>query len=125
MRMPKERINLDLRLRGASFLIQDKLVPHSPDGLYARLGAGELVAQPGDVYVNGTRIAVEVLAPDQAEQPLAVQDYALVAHEGGQQVELLGTEGHGVARNRDLAPGRVKPDVAYFEDALGLDGALA
>src|SRR5678815_1854004 len=90
MRMPNERMSLDLRLRGSRLLIKDKLVPYSPDGLHPRFGAGKLLAQPGDVYIYGTGIAVKVLSPDQAEQALAVQDHALVPHERGKQVELLG-----------------------------------
>jgi signal transduction histidine kinase len=67
------------------------LVSVRPDGTV------ELFAQPGNVYVNGTRVTVEILAPDEAEESLAVEDQALVAHEGGQQVELLGAEGDRLA----------------------------
>src|SRR5215204_6133300 len=117
--MPNERISLDLRLRGSRFLIKDKLVTHSPDGLHARFGAVELLAQPGDVYIYGTGIAVKVLSPDQAEQALAVQHHALVTHERREQVELLGAQLHGAAADRHLTPCRVQPDIGDFEHALG------
>src|SRR3954466_1718606 len=120
MRMPNERISLDLRLRGSRLLIKDKLVTYSPDGLHTRFGAGKLLAQPGDVYINGTGIAVKVLSPDQAEQTLAVQHHALVTHERRQQVELLRAQLHRVAADRDLAARRVKPYVGDLKHALRL-----
>src|SRR3954469_25408477 len=123
--MPNERISLDLRLRGSRLLIKDKLVTYSPDGLHTRFGAGKLLAQPGDVYINGTGIAVKVLSPDQAEQTLAVQHHALVTHERREQVELLGAQLNRFTADRDLAPRRVEPDVGNLEHAFGLHGALA
>src|SRR3989304_10016262 len=85
---PDERISLALRLLGNTFLIQDKLVPPPPYGLYPRLRPGELLAEPGDVDIDGPRVAVKVLAPDQAQESLPVQHVALVAHERLQQLEL-------------------------------------
>src|SRR3954463_11777228 len=113
--MPNERMSLDLRLRGNRLLVKDKLVPYSPDGLHARFGAGKLLAQPGDVYVYGTGIAVKVLSPDQAEQTLAGQNHALVTHERREQIELLRAKLHRVAANRTLATRRVEPYVGDLE----------
>ena len=96
IRTPNERISLDRRLRGNRLLIKDKLVAY-PHTVCTRAFAPELFAQPGDVYIYCTGIAVKVLSPDEAEEALAVQDGALVAHERGQEVELLGAERYGVA----------------------------
>ena len=75
--------------------------------------------------VDGPRVAVEVLAPDKAEQALSVQDQALVAHEGSEEVELLGAQRDRFLGDRHLASQRVEADVADLEDGLGSDGALA
>src|SRR3972149_9366834 len=50
----------------------------------------ELAAQAADEYLDGVRIAVEVLAVDVLGQLGARHDLALVVHQGGQQAVFLG-----------------------------------
>src|SRR5215213_6370766 len=68
----------------------DDLVADAPDGLDAGLAGGELLAQPGDVDVDGARVAAVIVAPGNLEQALAVEDDAGAGRQRRQQVELLG-----------------------------------
>src|SRR2546428_9570300 len=79
----------------------NQLVAHAPYGLDPGLAAADLVAHPGHVHVDGSRVAVIVIAPGELEQPLALVDDARVARQRGQQVKLLRPQLDQLARNPD------------------------
>src|SRR5438874_11972729 len=74
--------------RGFAGLGLHELVADTPHGLNARRALAQLLAQPRDMDVDGARIAVVVVPPGQLEQPFAVEHYARVARQRGQQLEL-------------------------------------
>ena len=70
------------------------------------------------MHVHGARLHEAVFAPDQIQQLLAPEDAARCAHEGGQQVELLGREIHPLALHDDLEAVPVDLEVTRLEVLL-------
>src|SRR3990172_4771841 len=69
MTKAKARSSRELRLRSIS--VHHQLVTYAPDSLDLHApGARQLVAQPGDVDIDGAGVAVVVGAPEQLEKPL-------------------------------------------------------
>src|SRR4051812_50094167 len=79
--------------------------PHRGEGQVV----AELLAQLADVDVDGAVVAGPVDAPHPVDQLLAGQGDALVARQEGQQIELPGGEGDGLATTADLAAGGGPP----------------
>src|SRR5579875_1162636 len=98
------------RLLGARCVsILDELVPNAPDGLNAQAAIAQLVAQPGDVNVDRPLIAGKIAAP------VATEDKAGEAAEGGEQVELLGPELHHRRTDRRDALAEIEGQVAQMD----------
>ena len=74
------------------------------------------------MHVHGARLHEAVFAPDQIQQLLAPEDAARCAHEGGQEVELLGREIHPLALHDDLEAVPVDLEVARLEVLLPVRG---
>jgi hypothetical protein len=73
-------------------------------------GCLELLAQVADVDVDRARVAIGRVAPDRAQQLLAVEQPARLVHQAGQQLELGEGEPHRLAGQRDLALRAVERD---------------
>src|SRR5579884_2703936 len=72
----------------------------------------ELFPQMADVDVDRAGIAVCAVAPDRAEQLLAVQQPARVAHQRVEQLELGERQAHRAALDLHLALGSIERDRA-------------
>ena len=59
---------------------------HTADGLDP-MGMSELFAERGDVDVEGSRVAEEILPPNKVKQPIARHRYSLILRQGDQQLE--------------------------------------
>src|SRR5439155_23422855 len=69
------------RPRG-NMLVRHELVADAPNGLDTDARASDLLPQSGDVNVNGSRIADVVVAPDEMDQPLPIEDDARIPGQG-------------------------------------------
>src|SRR5262245_66408881 len=111
--------DVTIPLRSAALRLSEP-VAHAADRLHARklhLGVEELGAQPRHVDVNGPGLDEPVLAPNQIEQLVAAEHAARRADQGGQQLEFLGGEIDGAARDRDLEALAVDLEAAGLETA--------
>src|SRR5207244_303531 len=90
-----------------------ELVSDAPDG-DDELGVGviplDVFAQPADVDVDGARLDVRVLAPDEVEQLEPVVYPVGVADEELEQLELAQRQGRGGAVDEHLVGVEVEPD---------------
>src|SRR5438874_13537237 len=88
-------------------LLLDELVADPPDRLDPAGGARELLAQPGNVNVDGPGIAEVIEAPDEVQQALAVEHQPEILRESEQQVEFFGAQRDWLVADCHLAPRRV------------------
>src|SRR4051794_37493887 len=72
----------------------------------------ELLADSRDEYLDRVRIPIEVLVVDMLDKLGAADRLALVVHEIGEELVLLGGELHRLAVPSDLPRTGVEPDVA-------------
>src|SRR3954447_14154926 len=86
-------------------------------------GVAELAAEAGDVDVERLRRAEPVGVPDLVDEPLARDDAAGLAHEEGEELELLAGEVELVAGHARGAPARVEPHGPDFDRAAVGRGA--
>src|SRR6185503_1917710 len=75
----------------------------------------QFLADARDEYLDGVRIAVEILVVDMLDELGPADHLALVVHEVGQQFIFLGRELDRLAVLGDLARARVEADIAGLE----------
>src|SRR5947209_16954050 len=78
----------------------------------------ELFSQVADVDVDRPRVAVGAVAPDRAQELLAIEQPSRLGHQPGQQLELREGEPHGLAANGHLAVAAIDLDRAHAEDLV-------
>src|SRR3954454_7922073 len=78
----------------------------------------ELLAQVANVHVDRARVAVGAVAPDRAEQLLAIEETSGLLHQRRHQLELRERELYRLAVCRDLALAAVEGHVLRGEHLL-------
>src|SRR5258707_13733647 len=83
--------------------------PHREDRRWVT-GTAELAAQVADVHVDDVRRRIVLIAPHGAEDLLARDDLAVVAHEVDEQLELRRRQGDRLAAAAHLAAEQIDLD---------------
>src|SRR3954468_3437252 len=78
----------------------------------------ELLAQVADVHVDGARVAVGAVAPDRAQQLLAVVQPPRLVHQALQQLELGERQPHGLGGDRHPALALVEHHVGDLQQPV-------
>src|SRR6185437_11389223 len=122
-----EAINLDRRLPNTSGdLLVHQLVAYAPDRLDPAGASGQLLAQPGHVNVDRSRVTQIVISPDEVEEALAVENQSLVLHKGQEEVKLLRAQGDRLVSDLHFPSGGINPQVAQGQGFRWLvDGATS